>query len=130
MHVFDRRKFLFATSSAALASPSVLGEFGKPKLYINDHDWMDIPFEDRKFEIVGSTDQGLTILPNFARALCVEARHISGLSVHIDNVHNVELIDSCGLFSVYISLLGTWRKYRLWNYISNDSLEHELTHAG
>jgi hypothetical protein len=124
----DRRSFLAsATSALAVAC----GRNACPsQLYVNKADWLSIPYESEQLEIVGATEDGMAVLPNMDQALLVEAKRVLDISLTRESIHNVVMIDECGLYCVYIWTFPAWKKYRLWNYPAYFPLDHCVTYAG
>ena len=128
---FNRRGFLqLVLSNTLLASQGIHNlRLTRPELFIGSHDWLDIPYETQCFEIIGSTNFGMKVLPNIDRAIIKETERLCGIQLGAECLYNLDRINGCGLFVIYLSKLGSWQKFRFWNYIDSEPPEYPVTVA-
>lgn len=127
----DRRSFVATTAACALNIAFREYEVTEvtPILFVNHVDWIDIPYQSKLIEIVGASENGLDILPNLDVALVADFKRVAGVDLNIFNIHNIELIKSCGLFTLFLLEKSNWKKYRFWNYPLSAQPEYTVTYA-
>ncbi|MEM7457760.1 MAG: hypothetical protein AAF456_25775 [Planctomycetota bacterium] len=125
----SRRSFLGAMAGPFLL-PCFSTELNRPRLYVQAHDWLDIPYEEQLFEVVGSINNGFAPHPQLGDALIRVAEKTAGVCIYPEDVKNIALVNGCGLFTVYICDFPRCRKYRLWNYHESCSPEYDVIRAG
>ena len=129
MPIPDRREFL-STSSTAILCLSYPTDLFRPKVFVNPHDWLDIPYENQCYEIIGAANSGMSVLPNLDEALITETRRVNGANPTVEELHNLDLINGCGLFTIFVWTFPFWKKYRFWNYEDSCRPEYDVTYAG
>ena len=125
----DRRSFLASSAIGALSF--AIGPNACPaQLHVNKADWLSIPYESDQLEIVGTTEDGMTVLPNMDLALIAETKRVLGITLAKESIYNVGLInEGCGYYCVYIWTFSGWKKYRVWIYPPDYPLDHCVTYA-
>ncbi len=125
----DRRSFL-ASSAIGVLGFGVWQDVFSAQLHVNEAGWLNIPYQSDSLEIVGSTNNGMKVLPNLDLALIAETKRVIGITLSKESIYNVGLINGgCGLYCVYIWSFPDWKKYHLWNYPDDYPLNHYVTRA-